>query len=153
MQAVDVLTKKRILKLLDVAGAFKPQTFDAIVTERAAEPLTAQNVELHLPGLRLVEMKTTKKAIPDSSLSGFFFGATESEFQVARALKERYLFAFVVINNNNVYGRPFFVLLTYEQMQARIRTSRIQYQINLRTRMPVDLDLFPAEGTGPQPLP
>ena len=46
--------------------------------------------------LRLIEMKTTKKAIQNASLHGFFFGATEREYDMARALGDRYLFAFIV---------------------------------------------------------
>lgn len=149
MQRVSVEIKKKILKGLYVSGAFKPQAFDAVMTPEPMDPLTEENITEHLSTLRLVEMKTTRAAIQDAALNKFFFGATDSEFQVAKALKDRYVFAFVVLNSDNTYGRPFFILLTLEQLQARIRTSRIQYQINFRSDMPNDDALFPRSGEGP----
>jgi hypothetical protein len=149
MQRIDLETKKLILRLLYVSGAFKPQTFDAVMTPEPSPPLTVDNVEEFLPGLRLVEMKTTRARIRNAALNNFFFGATDSEFQMARALKDRYVFAFVVMNDDNDLGKPFFVLLTLEQLQARTRTSRIQYQINFRGDMVVDEELLPDSGVGP----
>jgi predicted LPLAT superfamily acyltransferase len=149
MQALNLLTKKRILELLMVSGAFKPQTFDAVMTTAPVPPLTVENVEEHIGSLTLVEMKTTRAPIRNAALNSFFFGATDNEFQMAKALKSKYVFAFVVINETNDYGRPFFVLLTLEQLQARTRTSRIQYQINFRSDMPPDDSAFPSAGTGP----
>jgi len=149
MQAVSLATKKRILELLQVAGAFKTSSFDAVMTTSPVEPLTETNVADHINQLKLVEMKTTRAAIANASLNRFFFGATDSEFVVARALKERYVFAFVVLNDVNEYERHFFVLLTYEQLQARVRTSRVQYQINFRSDMEENAALFPNSGVGP----
>ena len=153
MQAPTIDVKKEILRLLLVSGAFKPQAFDAVMTDEPTNgPLTVENVAEHMHHIRLVEMKTTRAPIENASLNKFFFGATDSEFQVAKALKDRYLFAFVVLSDSNAYERPFFVLLTLEQLQARVRTSRIQYQINFRSDMPADTRLFPAHGRGPKEL-
>lgn len=149
MQALDLSTKKRILELLMVSGAFKPQSFDAVMTAEPAPPLTVDNIEDHMESLTLVEMKTTRAPIRDAALNSFFFGATDNEFQMAKALKSRYVFAFVVINEENDYGRPFFVLLTLEQLQARTRNSRIQYQINFRSDMPAEDPALPNAGVGP----
>lgn len=149
MQALDLPTKRRILELLMVSGAFKPQTFDAVMTNEPLPPLTIDNIEDHIDSVTLVEMKTTRAAIRNAALNNFFFGATDNEFQMAKALKSRYVFAFVVINETNDYRRPFFVLLTLEQLQARTRTSRIQYQINFRSDMPVDDPALPHTGIGP----
>jgi hypothetical protein len=149
MQALDLSTKKRILELLMVSGAFKPQTFDAVMTTSPSPPLTTDNIEDYLETLTLVEMKTTRAPIKNAALNSFFFGATDNEFQMAKALKNKYVFAFVVINDANEYGRPFFVLLTLEQLQARTRTSRIQYQINFRSDMPADDPALPSAGLGP----
>ena len=149
MQALDLSTKKRILELLMVSGAFKPQTFDAVMTTSPSPPLTVDNVEEYLASLTLVEMKTTRAPIKNAALNSFFFGATDNEFQMAKALKNKYVFAFVVINDTNDYGRPFFVLLTLEQLQARTRTSRIQYQINFRSDMPAEDPALPNTGVGP----
>lgn len=149
MQALDLPTKKRILELFMVSGAFRPQSFDAVMTAEPFPALNLDNVEEHFAQLTLVEMKTTRAAIRNAALNNFFFGATDNEFQLAKALKDRYVFAFVVINDNNDYGRPFFVLLTLEQLQARVRTSRIQYQINFRADMPLDDPALPHSGVGP----
>jgi hypothetical protein len=149
MQALDLSTKKRVLELLMVSGAFKPQTFDAVMTTVPSPPLTVDNIEEHFESLTLVEMKTTRAPIRNAALNSFFFGATDNEFQMAKALKSKYVFAFVVINDQNDYGKPFFVLLTLEQLQARTRTSRIQYQINFRSDMPVEDLTLPNAGVGP----
>ena len=63
MQRPDVATKKEILKLLYVSGAFKPSSFDAVMTDQASPPLTVDNVAEHLHHIRLVEMKTTRASI------------------------------------------------------------------------------------------
>lgn len=149
MQEVALETKRRILSLLNVGGAFKPQTFDAVMTPAAVEPLTATTIERHIETLALVEMKTTKADIANPALNRFFFGVTETEIQVAKALGERYLFAFVVLSATPE-RTPFFVLLTYEQMLARVRTQRIQFQINFRSDMHEDAEQFPHSGIGPQ---
>jgi hypothetical protein len=134
-QWVDVSTKRRILELIGASELFGIQTFDAIMTPTPLEPITIDNVDRHYPQLRLIEMKTTKKPIADASLDGFFFGATEREYAMAKALGDRYLFAFIVLNDNNEYRKPFGVLLTLEEVQRRTRASRIQYQVNFRTDM------------------
>ena len=152
MQALDLSTKKRILELFLVSGAFKPQTFDAVMTSAPAPPLTVDNIEEHLSDLTLIEMKTTRAPIRNAALNSFFFGATDNEFQMAKALKDKYAFAFVVLNDDNDYGHPFFVLLTLEQLQARTRTSRIQYQINFRSDMPAEDPALPNLGVGPVPI-
>lgn len=149
MQVLDLVTKKRILELFMVSGAFKPQSFDAVMTAEPAPPLTVENIEEHFHQLTLVEMKTTRKPIKNAALNSFFFGATDNEFQMAKALKNRYVFAFVVINEVNDYGSPFFVLLTLEQVHARTHASRVQYQINFRSNMPADDPALPNAGVGP----
>lgn len=152
MQALDLATKKRILELLMVSGAFKPQSFDAVMTNEPLPRLTIDNIDEHIDSVTLVEMKTTRSPIRNAALNNFFFGATDNEFQMAKALKSRYVFAFVVINDTNEYGRPFFVLLTLEQLQARTRNSRIQYQINFRNDMPLDDPALPNAGVGPSSI-
>jgi len=86
-------------------------------------------------GLRLVEMKSTRKPIKDANLNGFFFGATEREYGMAAALGDRYLFAFIVMNSANAYGRPFAVLLRMDEVVQRTRAKRTQFQVNFRTHM------------------
>jgi hypothetical protein len=134
-QAADLPTRRRILELLPVKGEFGIRTFDAVMTPEPVEAITAENVEHYFDDLRLVEMKTTRDTIPDASLRGFFFGATEREYTMARALGDKYLFAFVVLNELNVYGRPFAVLLTLDEVEAKTASRRVQYQVNFRTTM------------------
>jgi hypothetical protein len=86
-------------------------------------------------------MKTTKKAIKDENLNGFFFGATEREYAMARALGDKYVFAFVVLNSDNVHSRPFFILLTLNEVERRTRAKRIQYQVNFRSDIIPDPDV------------
>lgn len=141
-QVPNLATKRRILELIGKTEAFGIQTFDAIMTPEPAPPVTAQNVEGQFPTLRLVEMKTTRKPIRNDALHGFFFGATEREYDMARALGNHYLFAFVVLNAANDYGRPFAVLLTLKEVERRTQKRRIQYQVNFRS------DLTPIGGRG-----
>jgi hypothetical protein len=132
-QRVDLPTKRRILELIGKSQAFGIQTFDAVMTPTPAPPISAENVDEHYATLRLIEMKTTRKPIRNQNLNGFFFGATEREYDMARTLGDRYLFAFIVLNSTNDYARPFAVLLTLEEVQRRTRSQRIQYQVNFRS--------------------
>lgn len=141
-QRIDLAAKRRILALIGKTDAFGIQTFDAVMTPEPADPITVDNVESAFPSLRLIEMKTTRKAIQNESLNGFFFGATEREYEMARTLGDRYMFAFVVLSSANEYGRPFAVLLTLDEVERRTRQKRIQYQVNFQS------DLSTVGGTG-----
>jgi hypothetical protein len=143
-QVVDLLTKRRILQLIGEPGAFGTQSFDAVMTPEPAAPITLDNVDSAFPTLTLIEMKTTRKSIQNESLHGFFFGATEREYEMARTLGDRYLFAFVVLSSVNEYGRPFAVLLTLEEVQRRTRSRRVQYQVNFLS----DLSTVGGAGAG-----
>jgi hypothetical protein len=132
-QLVDLATKRRILELIGITGAFGIQTFDLVMTSSPAPPITLATVDDHFSTLTLVEMKTTKKAITDQALRGFFFGATEREYAMARALGPRYCFAFVVLNETNTFGKPFAVLLTLEEVELRTHARRVQYQVNFKS--------------------
>jgi hypothetical protein len=137
-QLVDLATKRRILELIGTTGAFGTQTFDLVMTPSPVPPITFETVEEQFPTLTLIEMKTTKGAVADQALSGFFFGATEREYAMAQALGSRYCFAFVVLNDTNVFGKPFAVLLTLEEVEQRTRSRRVQYQVNFRTDIQPD---------------
>jgi hypothetical protein len=132
-QTVDLETKRRIVELIGVSESFGIQTFDAVMTAAPVPPLNTTSIDDAFPSLRLVEMKTTKKPIANESLNGFFFGATEREYKMASALGDKYVFAFVVLNETNDYGAPFAVLLTLTEVEARTRSKRIQFQVNFRT--------------------
>jgi hypothetical protein len=132
IQAVDLATKRAIVQRLPV-GDFGIQTFDAVMTSAPISPITFENIDEHVESITLLEMKTTKKPIKSGALNGFFFGATEREYEMARVLGDRYKWAFVVLNDENDYGRPFFVLLSLEDVERRTRAKRVQFQVNFRT--------------------
>ena len=132
-QAPSTETKKALLKALGLGDTklYGPQSFDAIMLPQATELIDQTTLPRYLEQIVLVEMKTTKKPIKDASLAGFFFGATQREYDLAAKLGERFRFAFVVLNSANAYGKPFAVLLTLEELEHRTRSKRIQYQVNL----------------------
>jgi hypothetical protein len=51
LQLVDLLTKRRILELIGITGAFGTQTFDLVMTTSAAPPITAETVDEYFPTL------------------------------------------------------------------------------------------------------
>ena len=132
-QAPTTETKKAILKRLGLGDTklYGPQSFDAIMLPQAEPMVDEATLPLYLDQIILVEMKTTKKPIKDASLAGFFFGATQREYDLAAKLGDRFRFAFVVLNSANIYGKPFAVLLTLSELEHRTRAKRIQYQVNL----------------------
>lgn len=140
-QLVDAACKARILELLGIgrADGYGPKSFDLVMTRRPVEPIDRSNVEAHIDTLSLVELKTTKKAIKNDRLGGFFFGVTENEYRLAARLGSRFLFGFVVVSTKNDYGRPFAVLRRLDQVKAQTLRERTQFQVDLR-----DAD-FPAD--------
>lgn len=132
-QAPDTELKRAILRSLGLTDTklYGPQSFDAIMLPQAEPAINELSLPRHLDQLILVEMKTTKKPIKDASLAGFFFGATQREYDLAAKLGDKFRFAFVVLNSTNIYGKPFSVLLTLPELEQRTRTKRIQYQVNL----------------------
>lgn len=132
-QAPTTDTKKAILKALGLGDTklYGPQSFDAIMLPEPTELIDESTLPRHLERIVLVEMKTTKKPIKDAGLAGFFFGATQREYDLAAKLGDKFRFAFVVLNSANAYGRPFAVLLTLTELEHRTRNKRIQYQVNL----------------------
>lgn len=135
IQVPDLATKRAIVERLPV-GEYGIQTFDAIMTPMPLEPVTVANIDKAMDDLTLVEMKTTKKPIRNAALNGFFFGATAREYEMANTLGDRYKWAFVVINEENDYGRMFFVLLSLDEVESRTRSKRVQYQVNFRNDTP-----------------
>ncbi|MDP9464097.1 MAG: DUF3883 domain-containing protein [Actinomycetota bacterium] len=150
-QAIGRELKREVLAAVGAVDV-TIQAFDAVRTAGPAPQLTASTLGAELPTLQLLEMKTTRKPIRDARLEGFFFGVTESEWLLAQRLGDRYLFAFVVLNAQNIYGTEFFVLLTFEQLVARVHSKRTQFQVTLARGL---VDLADPSGLGPgdlQPL-
>jgi hypothetical protein len=120
------------------------------LTPPDADVLTVANAERYINDLRLIEVKATRKAIRSAALNGFFFGTTARQYELARAAKGKYLYAFVVLNNDNEYGHPFYVLVTPEGVDRRTQSKRLQYQVQFKrdseassdeqpSRIPLDL--------------
>ncbi len=132
-QAPSTETKKALLKALGLGDTklYGPQSFDAIMLPQATELIDQTTLPRYLEQIVLVEMKTTKKPIKDAALAGFFFGATQREYDLAAKLGDKFRFAFVVHNSANAYGKPFAVLLTLSELEHRTRAKRVQYQVNL----------------------
>ena len=116
--------RKRIMEKLGLERGFS-RAFDLVMVgkhtnlEKAIEALDSEPVTL-------VELKTTMKKHPNNP-EGFFFGATENEFKLARKMGDRYKFCFVSLHPES----RSYALLTLPELEKRIRTKRVQYQINL----------------------
>ena len=117
-------SRKQILELLGLPRTFS-RAFDLVLVD---EPLSSESelVVANIDSVTLVELKTTRKHLPESP-KGFFFGATQNEFDLAARLGDRFRFCFVCLHPDSLG----YCLLTLSELEARIRTKRTQYQINL----------------------
>lgn len=123
---VDLKTKKDLLDKLNIEYRFL-QAFDLIyVPDMVGKIIDADFIVTYLEDIILVELKTTKKYLPENP-KGFFFGATENEFNFGKILGSRFRFCFVSLNEKG----SSYVFLTLEELEERIKNRRIQYQINL----------------------
>jgi len=123
---IDLATKKELLDLLKIEHRFL-QAFDLIyVPEMVGKKVNTNFLQTYLEDIILIELKTTKKYLPENP-KGFFFGATENEFNFGKTLGDRFRFCFVSMNEKG----SSFSLQTIEELEARIKNKRIQYQINL----------------------
>ncbi|MDA2566999.1 hypothetical protein PDQ34_24015 [Bacillus cereus] len=121
----DAETRKRILEKLNILSKKYNRAFDLIYVESERIQDGRVNID-DLSGITLIELKTTKKEVPNNPL-GFFFGATENEFELARLLGNQYKFCFVCLHLNC----PSYKLLNLDELNEIIQRKRIQYQINL----------------------
>ena len=123
---IDLLMKKELLDLLKVSHKFL-QAFDLIyIPKRVNKKTKDKFIKTYLTDIILVELKTTKKYLPENP-KGFFFGATENEFNFGKVLGDKFRFCFVCLNEKS----PSFVLITVKELEQKIRNKRIQFQINL----------------------
>lgn len=101
------------------------RTFDMIYVRKSA--VSRGSIVIRSPdSIDVIEVKTTQKQLKDFP-AGFFFGATQNEFKLAERLGSRFKFCLVSLHADS----RRYVLLTLHQLRKRIRTKRIQYQINL----------------------
>lgn len=123
---IDSATKKELLDLLKIEHRFL-QAFDLIyVPDMVGKEINSTFLQTYLEDIILVELKTTKKYLPENP-KGFFFGATENEFNFGKILGDRFRFCFVSMNEKG----SSFALQTIEELELRIKNRRIQFQINL----------------------
>ncbi|MBP9663314.1 MAG: hypothetical protein KBD94_01740 [Pyrinomonadaceae bacterium] len=122
----DSETRKKILELLELPKTFA-RAFDMIYIPRfAGKVVTEEVIKAHLDEIFLVELKTTRKFLPENP-KGFFFGATQNEFDFGERIGDKYRFCFVCLHPNS----PSHAMLSVPELEAIMRTKRIQYQINL----------------------
>lgn len=120
-------SRKIVLETFNLDKKFS-RAFDLVMI--AGHTSKEKDVPIKNPSeITLVELKTTKKKLPANPM-GFFFGATENEFALARKLGENYKFCFVSLHPDS----RSHVLLTLTELEKRITTKRVQYQINLGNR-------------------
>lgn len=123
---IDLTIKKQLLDLLNVEYRYL-QAFDLIyIPNLVGVIINSETIETYLEDMILVELKTTKKYLPENP-KGFFFGATENEFNFGEILGEKFRFCFVSLNEKG----SSFALQTIDELKARIKNKRIQFQINL----------------------
>lgn len=123
---IDKETKRSLLDKMDIPHSYL-RSFDMVYIPRMKGiEFKEEYIETHLDELVFVELKTTKKYLPENP-TGFFFGATEKEFNFGKLVGEKFKFCLVCLNIKS----PSYVMLTLEELDKIVKIKRIQYQINL----------------------
>lgn len=120
----EVASRKQILHALGVEPRLS-RAFDLVLV-RDVVGSDSELLVTDVDSITLVELKTTRKRLPQMP-SGFFFGATQNEFDLAQQLEDRFRFCFVCLHEDT----RGHCLLTLAELEPLIRTKRTQYQINL----------------------
>lgn len=122
---VDSEVKKEILRYFGLDNKYI-RSFD-LIRLKNYKTLNAINNEIiieNLENIELIELKTTKKKLKNFP-RGFFFGATQNEFDIANLLGDTYKFCFISLSCNS------FQYMSLLELERIIKNKRIQYQINL----------------------
>jgi len=120
----DKVSRKKLLELFEINPKYS-RAFDLILI--SGHTNLDEVIELEsLENVTFIELKTTKKKLPNLP-KGFFFGATQSEFEIAEILGEKYQFCFVSLHLESLG----YKLLNLLDLNKLITNKRIQYQINL----------------------
>ena len=123
---IDKEMKKLLLDKVNISHKYL-QSFDLVfIPKMKGVQFKEGYIDTYLDEILFVELKTTKKYLPDNP-KGFFFGATENEFNFGKLLGEKFRFCFVCLNEESLS----YSMLTIEDLEKVIRNKRIQYQINL----------------------
>ena len=88
---IDLTMKKELLNLIKIDHKFL-QALDLIyIPDMLGKIITEDFLQTSLEDIILVELKTTKKYLPENP-KGFFFGATENEFNFGNILGDKFRF-------------------------------------------------------------
>lgn len=124
--SVDNRERKHILDLVGQPHKYA-RAFDMIYVPRFDGTIvTQETIDTHIDEITLIELKVTRKYLPENP-KGFFFGATQNEFDFGELLGNKFRFCFVSLHERGSSHK----LLSIAELEAIIRTRRIQYQINL----------------------
>lgn len=120
----DKDSRKKLMSMFNIDKSFS-RAFDLVYIKDSGNnnSITVSDKDKII----FIELKTTKKYLP-SNPHGFFFGATENEFDLAKILGEKYKFCFVSLHKESLS----YSLLTTLELEGMVKTKRIQYQINLK---------------------
>ena len=121
----DKESRKLIMELLGIEKRFS-RAFDLVLIPGHTN--IEKVIDLNKTSeVILVELNTTKKKL-ENNPRGFFFGATENEFDLARKFEDKFRFCFVSLHPES----KSYKLLTLKELNEIIKTKRVQYQINLK---------------------
>jgi hypothetical protein len=121
----DPAGRRAVLKLFGLPETYY-RTFDLLHINSAS----IENDVLKITDptqITLIEVKSTKKKLLNHP-AGFFFGATQNEFDLAEKAGDRLRFCFVCLHPHI----RKHALLTLSELNGRIQTKRVQHQINLK---------------------
>ena len=121
---LDKEGRKRVMEVLGLDKRFL-RAFDLVLVKGWTDKDSLLSLT-DKEDITLVELKTTKKHLPNNP-SGFFFGATENEFKLAELMGDRYKFCFISLHPDSCSH----ALLTLQELEKRMKAKRVQYQINL----------------------
>ncbi len=121
----DKRSRKLIMELLNIEKKYS-RAFDLVLIpgHTNLEDIIKLNKS---DEIILVELKTTKKKLVNNP-SGFFFGVTQNELDLAKLFEDQFRFCFVSLHPET----KGFKLLNLSELNERIQNKRIQYQINLK---------------------
>lgn len=121
----DTAGRRHVLEVFGLDKKFS-RAFDLVWVKGRKREDDKQAVLAQTDDVVFIELKTTKKRLLKHP-AGFFFGATENEFNFAKALGDRFKFCFLCLHPESTRH----VLLSAKELEPLIKTRRIQYQINL----------------------
>ena len=120
--------RKAILSHLEIDIKYL-KAFDLLLLQKPAV-ISSELSEKELRNTEIIEIKSSKKYLPKNP-RGFFFGATENEFQLVKkveAKKHKMRFCFVCLNKKS----KSYKLLNVGEIENLIQSKRVQYQIHFK---------------------